>query len=115
MVVPDRIPMAQIGGLPGWLVGLCIAGAVAGGLYFGVRELRRDHQSGEYHFTWGVGIVVLFLLGFAPGLVGFGLYLTIERGYPVYLFIALLLAALLVLGILGSAVEVSTSAGTTSL
>lgn len=66
---------------------LLILGVVAAVLavgYFVVRGLQQDHATGEHHFTWGVSIVVLFLLGLLPGIVGVGLYLTVEKGYPLY-------------------------------
>lgn len=69
--------------LPG-LVLLGFVAAIATLAYFLYRGLRTDHETGEYAFTWGVGVVVLFLMGFAPGLVGAGLYFVVERGYPAH-------------------------------
>ncbi len=63
-------------------------------IYFVFRHLQRDHQTGEYHFTWAIGIVALFLLGFAPGFIGLGLYLTIEKGYPLYWLVVCLFVVL---------------------
>ena len=63
---------------------LGIAAAFLGLLYFLYQGLRRDHTTGQYRFTWGLSIVGLFLMGFAPGLVGLGLYLTVERRYSLY-------------------------------
>ncbi len=68
--------------------------------YFFYREFRRDHETGDHQFTWGVGIVVLFVLGIAPGIVGLGLYLTTERGYPVHWLVVFTLVALLVVNVL---------------
>jgi len=90
---------------PGLLIPLLVLGAVAAVvalLYFLVRGLQQDHETGEYHFTWGVGIVVLFLLGLAPGFIGLGLYLTIERGLPLY-WLALCLLVVLGIGAVGLA------------
>jgi len=67
-----------------WLFVVGGLAAFAGIFYFVWAGLKRDHATGEYDFTWGVAIVALFLMGFAPGLVGVGLYLTIDRGYPLY-------------------------------
>lgn len=92
------------------LVFAVVAAAIAL-LYFLIQGLRRDHETGEYHFTWGVGIVVLFLLGLAPGFVGLGLYLTVEREYPVY-WLALCLLAAVVLGAVGLAVVTDVATAT---
>lgn len=99
----------------GQLTPILVLGAVAASialLYFLVRGLQQDHETGEYHFTWGVGIVVLFLLGLAPGIVGLGLYLTVEKDYPFY-WLVLCLLVVLGLGAIGlSAVTgISTTTG----
>ncbi|MCU4740973.1 hypothetical protein OB955_13265 [Halobacteria archaeon AArc-m2/3/4] len=83
------------------LLVLGVAAAFAALVYFLFRGLQQDHETGEYHFTWAVGIVALFLLGFAPGIVGFGLYLTVERGYPIHWLVVCLLVVFVVLAILG--------------
>ncbi|WP_164471593.1 hypothetical protein [Halosimplex salinum] len=95
--------------LPPWIGVLAVGSAVVALTYFLVRGLRDDHATGQYHFTWGVGVVVLFLMGFAPGLVGLGLYLAVERGYPVYWLIGLVVAALLVVTAVSLGVDVSTT------
>lgn len=80
-----------------WLFGLGVAAAVVGIIYLIYAGFRDDHETGNYHFTWGVGVVSLFLLGFAPGLVGLGLYATVERDFPVHwLFVSVLTAVLIV-------------------
>lgn len=79
---------------------LGVVAAILSLIYFVLRGLQQDHRTGEYHFTWGVGIVALFLMGLAPGVVGLGLYLTIEKRYPIYW---LVLCLLLVAGIVGFA------------
>jgi len=83
---------------------LGVLAGVSAFAYFLFRGMQSDHETGEYHFTWGVGVVVLFLLGLAPGFVGVGLYLTVERGYPTYWLVACLLVvvAILVLAGLGA-------------
>ncbi|AHG05262.1 hypothetical protein HALDL1_09245 [Halobacterium sp. DL1] len=85
--------------------------------YFVVRGLQADHATGDYHFTWGVGIVVLFLSGLVPGFVGVGLYLTVERGYPLYWLVLCLLVGLGILAAIGASVTtgVETSATDASL
>jgi|GEM_PF-1306947 len=103
--------MALLSGVPVWLVALAVVSAVGAVGYFLFVELRRDHDAGEYHFTWGVGVVALFLLGFAPGLVGLGLYLTVERDYPVYWLLALVGGALVVVTAASLGVEVTASGG----
>lgn len=93
------------------LFGLFILGglaAFAGIFYFLWKGLKQDHQTGTYDFTWGVAIVVLFLLGFAPGLVGVGLYLTVDRGYPTYLAAGAAFLALGIVIVLGWAVSTAT-------
>jgi len=91
--------------IPAWVVVLSLTGVALGIVYFLWRGLKSDHETGEYHFTWAVGVVVLFVLGFAPGLVGIGLYLTVERGYPSYWLIGFVLAALVVLIALGASTD----------
>ena len=39
---------------------LGVVAAVIALIYFLFRGLQQDHETGEYHFTSGVGIVVLF-------------------------------------------------------
>lgn len=107
--------MASLLGLPAWLVVLAVTGALLGLVYFLSLAVRQDHRTGEYHFTWGVGVVALFLMGFAPGLVGLGLYLTVERGWPLFWLAALLLGALVVVAAAGAGVEVTATGGEASL
>lgn len=96
----------------GWLVVLAIlgiGGAIVGLTYFVYRGLREDHETGEYEFTWGVAVVVLFLMGFAPGLVGVGLYLVVERGYPAHwAWIAVVLAVVLLVAVASISLSVAT-------
>jgi hypothetical protein len=106
--------MATVFGLPLWLVTLSLLAAVAGLLYFLVSGLRADHETGEYRFTWGIGVVVLFLLGFAPGLVGLGLYLTVERNYPVYWLVAFVAGSLVVVTLVSYGVQTTTVAESAS-
>ena len=82
--------------------------AFAGIFYFVWAGLKRDHATGEYDFTWGVAIVALFLMGFAPGLVGVGLYLAIDRGYPLYVLVGAAFLGLGVFAVLGWVVSVRT-------
>lgn len=101
----------------GQLIPLFVLGTVAAVLallYFLFRGLQQDYEAGEYHFTWGVGIVVLFVLGLAPGFVGLGLYLTIEKGYPLYWLVLGLLFAL-VIGALGLSTATEVSAMTAQI
>lgn len=97
MIVPNEAVTALL------LLGV-VAAAVAT-LYFLFRGLRQDHSTGEYHFTWGVGIVVLFLLGLAPGFVGVGLYLTVERNYPFYWLALCVLVVVAILVVTGTALD----------
>lgn len=76
--------MVGSGAILNALLILGVIGALLAVGYFVFRGLQQDHSTGEYHFTWGVSIVVLFLLGLLPGIVGGGLYLTVEKGYPLY-------------------------------
>ncbi|WP_135533317.1 hypothetical protein [Halostella pelagica] len=95
---------------PVWLFGLGVVTAAVGLVYLLYMGLRQDHVTGDYHFTWGIGVVSLFLLGFAPGLVGIGLYATIERDFPIhYLFMSVLLAVLVV-AVLGYSVSTASTA-----
>lgn len=80
----------------GFVLLVGILTAIATLVYFLFRELQQDHETGEYHFTWGCGIVVLFLLGLAPGFVGLGLYLTIQRQYPLYWLVLCLFVVVLI-------------------
>jgi len=107
--------MALFSGVPTWLLVLAVASAIGAVGYFLFVELRRDHDTGEYNFTWGVGVVVLFLLGFAPGLVGLGLYLTVERDYPLHWLLALVGAALAVVTAASLGVEVTASGAEATL
>lgn len=86
------------------LLFLGIVAATIVGVVFIYRGVSRDHKVGKYHFSWAVGLVLLFLLGFAPGLVGLGLYLTVERKYPPKVMFALVGATLLLVFVLGAAV-----------
>jgi len=99
----------------GILTPLLILGVVAAVIalsYFLFRGLQQDHETGEYHFTWGVGIVVLFVLGLAPGFVGLGLYLTVQKGYPFYWLVLFLLIGLVIVAIgLSAVTTVSPTAG----
>ena len=103
--------MAALLGLPTWLFILGLLAAVVAVLYFVVRELEHDHATGDYHFTWGLGIVSLFLLGFAPGLVGVGLYLTVEREFPLHWLVGFVVIALVVIAAVGYGVQVTAVAG----
>ena len=94
------------------LFALGVVAAVVGFAYLVYRELRADHETGEYQFTWGVGIVTLFLFGFAPGLVGLGLYATVERGYPIHWLFASVVASLLLVGVVGYGVSTTTTTTT---
>jgi hypothetical protein len=96
--------------VPIWLVALAFLSAVVGLGYFLFSGLRSDHATGDYHFTWGIGVVLLFLMGFAPGLVGLGLYLTVERGFPTYWLVSLVVLALVVLTLVSLGVETSVTA-----
>lgn len=99
----------------GILTLLLMLGAVAAVFalsYFLFRGLQQDHETGEYHFTWGIGIVVLFVLGLAPGFVGLGLYLTVEKDYPFYWLVLFLLIGLVIVAIgLSAVTTVSPMAG----
>lgn len=108
-----QFPLLQsLPALFGALGVLALSAAVLTLGYFFYREFRRDHETGDHHFTWGVGIVVLFVLGIAPGLVGLGLYLTTERGYPVHWLVVFAVVAVLVANALTYGVDTSTvSAG----
>lgn len=105
--------MAIAPGILPTLLALGVVAAVVALVYFLFRGLQQDHETGEYHFTWGVGVVVLFLLGLAPGFVGLGLYLTVERGYPLY-WLVLCLLVVLVIGAIGLSAVTGASAGTGS-
>lgn len=98
--------------VPVELLALGVAAALVGFVYLVYRELRADYETGEYQFTWGVGIVTLFLLGFAPGLVGLGLYVTVERGYPIHWLFASVVASLLVIGVVAYGVNTTTTTTT---
>ncbi|MFC4450304.1 hypothetical protein [Halorussus aquaticus] len=87
---------------------LGVAAATVGLVVLAYREFRADYRTGEYHFTWGVGVVTLFLLGFAPGLVGLGLYATVERNYPMHWLFASVVGALVVIGVVGYGVDTAT-------
>lgn len=92
-------------GIPNILIILGIVAAVVALAYFVLSGLRRDHATGDYHFTWGVGIVLLFLLGFVPGIVGLGLYLTVEKHYPIYWLVFCLLVGGSILLVAGTGVN----------
>ncbi|WP_136716358.1 hypothetical protein [Halorientalis salina] len=114
MSQPLQFPVSPLQSLPelfGALGTLALSAAVLTLAYFFYREFRRDHRTGEHHFTWGVGVVALFLLGIAPGLVGLGLYLTTERGYPVHWLVAFAVVALVVVSALSYGVDTTTSSG----
>lgn len=98
-------------GIPRPLVVLGLITAALALTYFVLRGLQQDHQTSEYHFTWGVGIVVLFLLGFAPGFIGLGLYLTVEKHYPIYWLVLCLFVVIFILLITGTGVFTDTEAG----
>lgn len=101
--------------LPGSLFLYGIVGALVAATYFVVRGLQSDHATGDYRFTWGVGIVALFLMGFAPGVVGVGLYLTVEANYPLYWLVLCLLVAFTVVAVAGAAVYTGTETGVVAL
>lgn len=94
------------------LYALGVVTVVLGFFYWVYREFRVDYETGEYHFTWGVGVVALFAMGFAPGLVGVGLYLTAERGYPIHWLFASVVASLLLIGLLTYGVDTTTTVET---
>lgn len=89
-------------GMIGWnvlVLGVLILGAAAV-TYTMFRVAQDEHESREYAWTWAIGIGVLFLMGIGPALVGVGLYLAIERGYPLYWLLALAAAGIVVAGVL---------------
>lgn len=96
------------------LVWLGLIAAVLALTYFVVGGLQRDHQTSEYHFTWGVGVVALFLLGFAPGFVGLGLYLTVEKHYPIHWLVLCLFVVIFILLVTGTGIFTDTEAGVLS-
>lgn len=96
--------MPVLAELPNSLFWLGLIAAIVALLYFVTRGLQQDHTTGDYHFTWGVGVVMLFLLGLVPGFVGVGLYLTIEKQYPIQWLVLCLSIAIAVLLITGAAV-----------
>jgi len=108
-------PLQTLPELFGALGTLALSAAVLTLGYFFYREFRRDHRTDDHNFTWGVGVVVLFLLGIAPGLVGLGLYLTTERGYPVHWLVVFAVVALVVVSVLSYGVDTTTSAGVVGL
>jgi drug/metabolite transporter (DMT)-like permease len=97
MVLPVDFP-------PGLFL-LGVAAAFLGLLCFLYQGLRRDHTTGQCHFTWGLSIVGLFLMGFALGLVGFDLYLTVERRYSPYWPSVFVLVALSLVAVLGFGID----------
>ena len=80
------------------LVALTLAAAAVSYVMF--RVTREEHESREYAWTWAIAIGVLFLMGIGPALVGIGLYLTVERDYPLYWLLALAAVGILVAGVL---------------
>lgn len=67
---------------------------------------KREHEAREYAITWALGIAVLFLMGIGPAAVGVGLYVTVERDYPMYWLLALAVSGLL--AVVGLTLSVST-------
>lgn len=63
--------------------------------YLTYKITKREHEDREYALTWAIGIGFLFLMGIGPAAVGIGLYLTVERNYPLYWLLALAVAGLL--------------------
>ncbi|SNR25505.1 hypothetical protein [Halorubrum vacuolatum] len=74
--------------------------AAAAVTYVMFQLTREEHESREYAWTWAIAIGILFLMGIGPALVGIGLYLTIERGYPLYWLLALAAVGIIVAGVL---------------
>lgn len=87
------------------LVTLGFFAAILGLVYFLFTGLRSDHERREYGFTWGVAVVVLFLMGFAPGVVAVGLYLVVEHDYPAHWLLAAVVLAFAVVGAVGLGVQ----------
>ncbi len=77
---------------------LALVGATVSYAMFQVT--REEHESREYAWTWAIAIGVLFLMGIGPALVGIGLYLTVERDYPLYWLLALAAVGIIVAGVL---------------
>lgn len=63
------------------------------------RITQAEHESREYAWTWAIGIGLLFLMGIGPALVGIGLYLAVERGYPLYWLLAFAVVGLIIAGV----------------
>lgn len=90
------------------VLGVLVLGAAVV-TYTMFRVAQAEHESREYAWTWAIGVGVLFLMGIGPALVGVGLYLAIERGYPLYWLLALAAVGIVVAGgiaILGMATYV---------
>ncbi len=95
-------------------IALLVGSIVAG--YFTYQITKREHEAREYAVTWALGIGALFLMGIGPAAVGIGLYLTVERNYPLYWLLALAVAgllALLGLGMAVSTIELTTATDST--
>ena len=68
--------------------------------YLMFRITKDEHETREYAWTWAIAIGILFFMGIGPALVGLGLYLTIERGYPFYWLLLFAAVGLIIAGIL---------------
>ncbi len=90
---------------------LFVGGALVAWTVF--RVTRHEHESKEYAWTWAIGIGILFLMGVGPALVGIGLYLAIERGYPLYWLLAFAAVGFIVAGVL-AIMGFATYAGTST-
>ena len=77
---------------------LFLAAALVAYLMF--RITREEHETRAYAWTWAIAIGILFFMGIGPALVGIGLYLTIERGYPFYWLLLFAAIGLVIAGIL---------------
>ena len=77
---------------------LFLAAALTAYLMFRITEA--EHETREYAWTWAIAIGILFLMGVGPALVGIGLYLTVERGYPFYWLLLFAAVGFVIAGVL---------------
>jgi len=56
-------------------------------------------SSGDYTVAWVLGCGALIVMGGAPGIVGLGLYLTVERDLAIDVLLVLTTAAVALFGI----------------
>ena len=86
------------------LVNLLLLGALflaaASVAYLMFRVTKEEHETREYAWTWAIAIGILFFMGIGPALVGVGLYLAVERGYPFYWLLLFAAGGLVIGGIL---------------